>query len=791
MATFDDYVIRITERGAKEAAASIGGLAKESEKATGFVAGLNRALFALASAFSVRTLLDVTDKYQGMSNQLKIVTKDSTELASVQDRLFKQAQTGRTSLEALTDLYAKLRLSQKEVGVQGEQLFRVTELVSKALAISGRSGQAATNGLRQFVQGLVSGKVQGEELRSVLENTPFLAKALADGLRVPVGALRELGAEGKLTSKVVVEALLRMGTEIDKQFGKTSVTISQSITIFENAFTRFIGQTGETSTAAGIVAQSIVFVANNIDKLALGLAVAAGAWVAYKVAVLAVAGAQALANALIAANPIVRLVIIIGSAIAALTLLTGGTEGFTKTLKTMGEFAVTAFNFVVDGIKTTVGFFTELEKAGTATAQSIGANFVSAFTAVRDFIVEWYTFFVDLITVKVPGAIVAAVQAVVKFFTDGFKTIQDFISSTIESILKAISNFVAKATTLLAKIFDALRKAGSAITGGSGGTVTTGSDQGVIDGARAGGGPVTASKRYLVGENGPELFVPNKSGFIVPNGAGTEISGASGSSYSRNDAITLVAEGVTQATEGLLNRIVIATEGTKGLLERLSTSSSGSSSSGSSTLSNALGGSGNGTTSAINNYLDNTQSAPVGTSGPTATFGGGQAIGGSGGAIDTRSPESYAKELAKLIIEQRRVNGSGGAFEGSANSKEIANARVRNFRASIPSTIAEEVERLTQALLPDVRGGSTVAFRSGGGFTVPGSTGVDSKLIGMRVTPGEEIDVRTRKQRREEEGSSGNIYNDITFIVQTPDADSFRKSERQISRDLLNTLMKV
>src|SRR6478609_10687936 len=125
--TFEDVIIRVSERGVKETANSIGILGKESEKAAGAVAALNRIMYTLMGAFSVKVLVDYTDKFQNLSNQLKVVTKDTAELTKVQDQLFQSATKTRTSVAALTDLYVALKMSQKETNISGDKLTKVME----------------------------------------------------------------------------------------------------------------------------------------------------------------------------------------------------------------------------------------------------------------------------------------------------------------------------------------------------------------------------------------------------------------------------------------------------------------------------------------------------------------------------------------------------------------------------------------------------------------------------------------------------------------------------------------
>lgn len=798
MATFDDYIIRITERGAKETAAAIGVVGKESERTTGFVASLNRTLFALGSILSVKNILEYTDSWQSMTNQLKIVTKDAKELQTVQERLFKQAQNGRTDLGALTDLYQKLRMSQKEVGVSGENLFRVTDTVSKALAVSGKSGQAAANGLRQFVQGLVSGKLQGEELRSVLENTPYLAKTLADGLRVPVGALRELGAEGKLTSQQVVEALLRMESAVNKDFGKTAVTISQAMTVLNNAFTRFIGQSGEVSTASSILAQGILLLANNIDKLALGLAVAAGAWITYRAAVASVAAAQWLANAAIAANPIVRMAVIIATVVAGFVALTGSTEEWVNALKKMGETAVAAFKWITTGISSVISFFTELGSSVTMTVTSISTGFTSAFDGITSYLKSWYDWLADLIMNKVPKAFSDAVSSVVKFFTEGFNTIKTVVMGVIDSITNAIKSFIDKAIDWFNKLIQAARTAASEGAGNSS------SGNNGIAGARAGGGSVLRGKTYLVGENGPELWTAERSGYIIPNG-GSGGGSVIAANENRSTAKTLAA-GFREALGEQFTELLDTTKSNNTLLQQIAENTKQLSETVKQSAASAAASETTSGYSAINNFGIPTKETSSTSSATSSGGGSSLSSGGSSGSSSSSDPGNYsldlirrwAKEYASYINEYRGKPYGTGRYKNELEATYAAN---RWMNASVPGSAHSEVQSLAQTYYKATQSGAQVQFRSGGqipafatggSFTVPGSTGVDSKLVNMRVSPGEQIDIRTRKQVREEReewGNNGNT-NNVTFNIQASDVDSFRRSEKQVRREMMRNLMK-
>jgi tape measure domain-containing protein len=129
------------------------------------------------------------------------------------------------------------------MGGSQQDTLRITELLAMAIKVSGASAGEAASAMTQFGQALGSGQLQGDELRSLLENAPFLMKQLAAGIGVPVGALKQLGEEGKLTADVVVAALSRAAGQIEADFKKLPQT-------FEAAMMALVDQLRMASKAA-------------------------------------------------------------------------------------------------------------------------------------------------------------------------------------------------------------------------------------------------------------------------------------------------------------------------------------------------------------------------------------------------------------------------------------------------------------------------------------------------------------------------------------------------------------
>ncbi|HHP7914812.1 TPA: tape measure protein, partial [Acinetobacter baumannii] len=172
--------------------------------------------------------------------------------------------------DSVLQVYQRFSDNAKTLNLTMVDTARLTETVSKAVAISGASAQAADAALVQFGQALASGTLRGEELNSVMEQTPALAKAIAQGMGITVGQLRSVAAEGKITSQEIVKALRNVEKDVDTLFAKTDITIGQSLTLLNNEITKFVGEAGKGSGAAQVLAGSIQTLASNLDLIADG-----------------------------------------------------------------------------------------------------------------------------------------------------------------------------------------------------------------------------------------------------------------------------------------------------------------------------------------------------------------------------------------------------------------------------------------------------------------------------------------------------------------------------------------
>ncbi|MCH4243760.1 tape measure protein [Acinetobacter gerneri] len=224
----------------------------------------------MAGLVTVGAAVSKMDAYTGLQNRLKLVTNSQVELNKAMSDTFAIAQKTRQSWESAAQVYQGFANNAKALGLTMSQTAQLTETVSKAVAISGGSAASSEAALIQFNQALGAGALRGEELNSVMEQTPGLAKAIAEGMGITVGQLRTVAAQGKITSEELVKALTKAKSSVDDLFSKTDITIGQSITLLNNELSKFVGEAGQSSGAAKTLAEGIQTLSQNLAPLADG-----------------------------------------------------------------------------------------------------------------------------------------------------------------------------------------------------------------------------------------------------------------------------------------------------------------------------------------------------------------------------------------------------------------------------------------------------------------------------------------------------------------------------------------
>lgn len=238
--------------------------------------GVKASIASVAGGLGAERVLAYGDAWTEAGNKIAAASQISGRRARSLNDLNDIADETRSGISETVDLYAKLLRSTKDVAKSEDDVARATAIVNKAFKAGGAAASEQAAGILQLGQGLSSGFLQGDELRSLRENAPLIAQAIAEEFGTTIGGLKELGAEGELVSARVFQAILAAQAPIEAAFEKTNTTIGAGFTRLQNALIQYIGEGDKSIAGTERLVSALDALANNLDLVALaatGLAV--------------------------------------------------------------------------------------------------------------------------------------------------------------------------------------------------------------------------------------------------------------------------------------------------------------------------------------------------------------------------------------------------------------------------------------------------------------------------------------------------------------------------------------
>lgn len=374
--TTETIQIIVTERGSREVKRNLEDIGTGAKNAEGAVTLLKRTLGAIVTFEAAKAVQRTIDGYINMQNTLKQVTSGTQQLGEVTEALFEISQRTRTSFDNNAESFRRFALVGRELGMTQQEVLTFTESLNQAIQISGANSIEAQAGLIQFSQGLASGVLRGDELRSVLEQIPTVADVIAKSLGVSRTELRKMGEQGTLTSDKVIQAFKEARFELEEKFNKSVPTIGQSFTVLGNSIGKYVGELDKAIGFSTGLSSVIIKLSENIDILAKVIGIAGAAWVAYFLIVNAgaiatvtsaivgnivafvqlaatvrtLSGAMALLNATFLISPFVLIPALIVGVVAAIVLFKDEIMDLLRNFKIFGMSVVEIFAIAADSL---------------------------------------------------------------------------------------------------------------------------------------------------------------------------------------------------------------------------------------------------------------------------------------------------------------------------------------------------------------------------------------------------------------------------------------------------------
>lgn len=531
---------------------------------------LRQGLGMLGIGLGVREIQRVADQYTTIQNALKVAGLEGQELTRVYDQLFASAQKNAAPLEALTTLYGRAALVQKELKISTEELLQFTDKIALALRVSGQSAEQSSGALLQLSQALGSGVVRAEEFNSILEGALPIAQAAAAGLEDAGGSvakLRALIVDGKVSSEAFFRAFQAGSSTLEARAAGMQMTIGQAFTLFNNVLIDSVGRINNVTGASAAAVRLFQDLGNGAKWVADQIEAAKAPFLEFvdvlrQIDEAASSAARWLGRVSGLAN--------VGPALGLTVPQRGNPRipefGLSPEGRAPAQQAVSTVrlsDFPVTGSKAKVAkrdpferaldsaskrievlkaetaaidgntaarerakLVAELEAAAKARNEAAGMKNIEVTDAQRAKINEM----ADAMY-RVVDAAEQANNPLAKFARDaaqvgknlqeagvaGLRSFEDALVDIVTGASSAQEAFRNMANAIIADLTRIAIRA--AITGPIAGAF------GIPIPGRASGGPVRAGSPYVVGERGPELFVPNKSGAIVPNQAARRMAG--------------------------------------------------------------------------------------------------------------------------------------------------------------------------------------------------------------------------------------------------------------------------
>lgn len=225
------------------------------------------ALGGIAASLGGREIIRLADEYTKYTAQLKLATQSEREYSQARKDAKRIANDAQQDLGATGMLYARIANGTRELGVAQSRVADITEVVNLALKVSGAAASESASAQLQLSQAFASGTLRGEEFNAVNEAAPRLMKALADGMGMPVGALKKMAEEGKITSGVMAEVLPGALSQLREE-SKQVQTIAGAFTVLKNNAMEFVGVQAQANGVVAASTGALTLLANNLTLVA-------------------------------------------------------------------------------------------------------------------------------------------------------------------------------------------------------------------------------------------------------------------------------------------------------------------------------------------------------------------------------------------------------------------------------------------------------------------------------------------------------------------------------------------
>lgn len=221
---------------------------------------------AIAGTAGVFAISRYGDEVQSMNNKLISVTGSQDKANDSFRKLEGIAKRSRSDLNGVVSGFQRFEMTNKALGISTQETYNLVETLSKGLQFSGATANEAASATLQLSQAYASGRLQGDEFRSLSESFPLLMRNIEKSLGVTTAQLKKMGSEGKITRDIISDALKQMKDDVDENLAEMPYTIGQSFSLMRTEIISAFQEINQSTHFFDNIANSIVRVGEYITQ---------------------------------------------------------------------------------------------------------------------------------------------------------------------------------------------------------------------------------------------------------------------------------------------------------------------------------------------------------------------------------------------------------------------------------------------------------------------------------------------------------------------------------------------
>lgn len=245
-----------------------------NNSANGLLSTIKKIAVAAGGIAGINKVLNISDELASTKARLNLLVDDGGSVDVLEQKIMASAQRSRASYLTTAKAISQMGLMAGDAFANNDELIAFTETLNKAFVNVGAGTQQIEAATLQLTQAMASGVLRGEELNSVFENAQPVIQAIADYLGEPIGKIRTLAAEGKITADIVKNSLLMAADDINAKFESMPMTWGQVFTKASNIALQVIQP----------LLNGINWLADNISIIGPAVLALAGAFAVFQIA---------------------------------------------------------------------------------------------------------------------------------------------------------------------------------------------------------------------------------------------------------------------------------------------------------------------------------------------------------------------------------------------------------------------------------------------------------------------------------------------------------------------------